>query len=113
MLSFHSVLIILLPQELTHENLWPALERTRKLRQLCVDFHTIPTSYKLEGVTREGDPQRVSQGITVWKGRYKGEAVTLKVFEVSRQDPHIAPFKRVSTLCDPLKRRNVRCCPDG
>ena len=102
MLSFHSVLIILLSQELAHENLWPVVETTRELRQLCADLHTIPTSYKLEGVTREGDqPQRVSQVVDVWKGRYKNEAVTLMVFKVPRQDPHITSFKGVSILCDP------------
>jgi len=52
---------------------------------------------------RVGDySQRISEVIEIWKGRYNGKAVALKVLKVSHQDPHIPLFKRVSMLCDPL-----------
>ena len=85
-----------------------------ELCNLCFDHRTIPTSYKLEGVVKEGNhPHRVSQVIDTWKGRYEGGVVALKVFEVSRQYPHILAFKTVSIAPDPPGRRVIRYCPDG
>ena len=56
---------------------------------------------------REGNhSQRISQVIEIWKGRYGGEAVALKVIKVSRRDPHILAFKRVSM---PRYPREVVC----
>ena len=50
---------------------------------------------------REGDhSKRISESIEIWKGRYKDEVVALKVLKVSRQDPHVLAFTRVSTLRD-------------
>ena len=47
---------------------------------MCSQQRTIPTSYKLEGVVREGDySQGTSQMVEIWKGRYKDEVVALKV----------------------------------
>jgi len=51
---------------------------------------------------REGDySQRISQVIEIWKGRYKDEAVALKVFKVSHHDPQLSAFKKVSMPWDP------------
>jgi len=73
---------------------------------LCHDYGTVPTSYKLEGVVREGDYcLHISQVIKIWKGRYGDEVVALKVFKVPRQDPHILEFKRVSTSRGSLGER--------
>jgi len=45
---------------------------------------------------REGDYcLRISRVIEIWKGRYGDEAVALKVFKVSRQDPHMCEFTQV------------------
>jgi len=75
------------------------MEHTAELRRLCDHHHTIPTSYKLEGVGREGGhPQHTSQVIEIWKGRYKDKVVALKILKVSRQDPHLLAFARVSVL---------------
>jgi len=71
-------------------------------------------SHNLEGVVKEGDHSQpgVSQVIEIWKGRYKGEAVVLKVLKVSPQDPHLPAFKHVSVPRDP--RWRVSCsCPDS
>jgi len=60
------------------------------------------TPSELGGVVREGDySQHVSQVIKIWKGRYRSEAVALKVFEVPRQDPHVSALRRVSIPWDP------------
>ena len=70
----------------------------------CYSDRTIPTSYNLEGVVREGDhSQRISKMIELWKGRYNDKAVTLKVLKVSLQDPHILTFKSVSMSCTPQR----------
>jgi len=56
----------------------------------------------LEGVVREGDhSQCVSKVIEIWKGRYEGEVVALRVLKVSRQYPYTLEFKRVSMPRDP------------
>jgi len=77
------------------------MESTAKLRRLCDRHRTIPTSYRVEGVVREGGySQPISQVIEIWKGRYRGEVVALKVLKVSRQDPHVLAFTSVSISCD-------------
>ena len=55
--------------------------------------------YKLEGVVKEGEhPQhRHSTGvIEIWKGRYNGKVVALKVLRVPPGDPQIRGIKSVS-----------------
>ena len=75
----------------------PGVRGSAGLRWLCRERGAIPTSYKLEGVVREGYHfQRISLVIEIWKGRYKDEGVALKVLKVSREDPHILAFKSVS-----------------
>ena len=75
---------------------------TAELRELCCHHHTIPTSYKLEGIVREGEhSQHISEVIEIWKGRYQDEVVALKVLKVPHQGPHILGFKRVSMSRDP------------
>ena len=49
----------------------------------------------------EDHSEHISQAIEIWKGRYKGEVVALKVLKVSHQGPHILGFKSVSIRCDP------------
>jgi len=76
------------------------VEGTPELERLFVSC-TIPTSYQIEGVVRDGDhSQHVSQAIEIWKGGYKGEVVALKVLKISRQNPDISEFTRVSTPRD-------------
>ena len=97
LLFLHPILIVLLSWQLALGNLWPLAETAAELQKLCGIHNAIPTSYKLEGVVREGDrSQRMSQVIEIWKGRYKDEVVALKVYKVSRQDPHRLQFKSVS-----------------
>ena len=68
-----------------------------ELQRLCDLHHTLPTSYVLEGVTKEGDrPQYTSHATEIWKGRYRDEEVELKILKVSPQDPKILAFKSVS-----------------
>ena len=81
---------------------------------MCGSYRTLPTLYKLEDVVKEGDrPQRISNTAEIWKGRYKDEAVMLKILRVSRQDPHILGLKSVSMLHAPLgwvaRRYSYRC----
>jgi len=77
-----------------------------ELRGLCADHCTVPTSYQLEGVTKEGDcPQRICQETEIWKGGYNGEVAMLKVFRGPR-DYHVQKTKSVSTLSDPRAEGN-------
>jgi len=81
------------------EKIWTDLSR------LCKRRGIIPTPYNLEGVVREGNhSQRICQGVEIWKGRYRDEAVALKVMKVSRQDPHVLAFRGVSMPHNPLWR---------
>ena len=67
-----------------------------QLRSLCGRHLTVPTSYKLEDVVKEGDrPQCISQVTEIWKGRYNDEAVALKVLRVPRDD-HVQKNKSAS-----------------
>jgi len=51
---------------------------------------------------REGDySKNISQVIEIWKGRYKGKVITIKVFKVTPRDPHASTFKTVSVPRDP------------
>jgi len=69
-----------------------------ELRKLCGKHRTIPTSYKLEGVNKEGEyAQRISKATEIWKGRYKDEVVALKILRLPRDDPYIQRVK--SRLC--------------
>lgn len=40
----------------------------------------------------------------IWKGRYKGEEVALKVLRVSRDNPHVMKAKSVSISRDTVER---------
>ena len=85
-----------------------------ELRRLCGKHLTVPGSYRLEGVVKEGDrAQHISQIIDIWKGRYNDEVVALKVLRVPREDPQVGKIKSVSTPCDTLGGRVVRRCSDG
>ena len=65
-------------------------------------YCTVPTLYQLEGVTKEGDhPQSIFQDTEIWKGRYGGEAVVLKVLRGPRDDFRAEKPNIVSTLSDP------------
>jgi hypothetical protein len=96
-------------------------QRIIELRKLCGKHRTVPTSYKLEGVEKggerageEGDDvekegkvaQHNSKVTEIWKGRYKGEVVALKVIRVPQDDPYIQRTKSVSGSCD---LRRVAC----
>jgi len=56
--------------------------------------------------------RRISQIIEIWRGRYKDEVVALRVFKVSRQDPHVLAFVSVSMPRDPLGDGVACCWPD-
>ena len=100
---------MLISQELTRGS--PRLgDDADELVRLCGRHHSIPTSYKLEGVMRVGNhSQHISEVIEIWQGMYKDEVVALKVLKVSRQDPHHDGFKRVSMLHDPPAWVPLRC----
>jgi len=90
-----------------------------KLRKLCGKHRTVPTSYKLEGVEKEGEyAQYISKfkPTETWKGRYKGEVVALKVLRVSRDHPSIQRTESVSGSRDLRRvtpRRSHRWCSDS
>ena len=68
-----------------------------ELQMWCETYRTVPASYKLEGVVREGDhSQRISQETEIWKGRYRDEVVALRVPRVSRQGFDVLKLKSVS-----------------
>ena len=103
------ILIILPLQELARGIAKSKGPSIIKLRKLCGKHRTVPISYKLEGVEKEGDhPQNISKAKTteIWKGRYKGGEVALKVLKVPRDDPQIQRAKSVSGSCD---LRRVAC----
>ncbi|KAF9650321.1 kinase-like protein [Thelephora ganbajun] len=67
---------------------------TIELRRLCGRHCTVPTSYKLADVVKEGDcAQRNSRVAEIWKGRYRDAVVALKVLRVSQDDPHMQRTK--------------------
>ena len=71
-------------------------ESVNKLRKLCGRFRTIPTSYKLRGVKKQGDyPERVSRVTEIWKGVYRDEVVVLKVLMVPKDDPDMQETESV------------------
>jgi len=79
----------------------------------CEVYRTVPTSYKLEDVVREGGhSQRISQETEIWKGRYKGEVVALRVPRVPHEGFDILELKSVSMQGDPWQRV-ARRCSDG
>jgi len=68
-----------------------------ELRKLCGKHRTVPASYELEGVKKEGDrAQRVSKATEIWTGRYDDKMVAVKVLRVSQEDPSIQRAKSVS-----------------
>ena len=89
---------------------------TIELRKLCGNHRTVPTSYKLEGVVKEGEipkHQRRSGVTEIWKGLHNGDVVALKVLRVSRDDPQMQRIKSVSTLRGPLRARSFVVLMDG
>ena len=73
-----------------------------ELRTLCGYYCTVPTLYQLKCVTKEGYyPQSTSQEAEVWKGRYNGEVVALKVLRGPRGDSRLRNTKTVSMSDDP------------
>ena len=63
---------------------------------LCGRHLTVPTTYTLKDVVKEGDrPQCISQVTEIWKGRYNDEAVALKILRVPRDD-HVQRNKSAS-----------------
>ena len=81
-------------------SLWFKEKRTwiTELRMWCEIYCTVPTSYKLEDVVREGDhPQHISQETEIWKGRHKDEVVALKVPRAPHEGFDTSELKSVST----------------
>ena len=69
---------------------------------MCGYYCTVPASYQLEGVTKEGDhPQSIFPDTEVWKGRYDGKAVVLKILRGPRVGSRVEKPNSVSTLNDP------------
>ena len=88
-------------------------ERIIELRRLCGKHRIVPASYKLEGVEKEGEfAQRNSTVAGVWRGRYDGKVVALKVLRVSQNDPDRQRIKSVSASCD-LRRLLAGFLKDG
>jgi hypothetical protein len=72
-------------------------ESVNKLRKLCGRLRTVPTSYKLRGVKKQGGyPERISRVTQIWKGVYRDEVVVLKVLMVPKDDPDIQETESVS-----------------
>ena len=68
-----------------------------ELLELCGRWCTVPTSYKLEGVEKRGlRAQHVSPTTKIWKGRYRGKEVALKVLRVRPDNPLPQTVKSVS-----------------
>lgn len=87
-----------LSQNLTRNNLRPGVARTAHLRDLCGLYGTVPTSYKLEGIVKEGNtPQCTSEVTEVWKGRYNGKLVAIKVIVAPQDDHRRQSLKSVSS----------------
>ena len=95
---FPPILIIPLPQELARRNSRPGGEGVIELLTMCGYYRTVPASYQLEGVTKEEDhPQSIFQDTEIWKGRYDGETVVLKVLRGPRVDSRAEKYNSVST----------------
>ena len=59
-----------------------------ELLELCGHWRMFPTSYQLEGVVKEGKYAKHTSNTTeIWKGKYKGKEVALKILRVHRDDP--------------------------
>jgi len=82
---------------------WSKGQGTIELRKLCGYYCTVPISYQLEGVTKEGShPQHISRVADIWKGRYNGQVVALKVLRGSRGGYHMQTTRNVSVSHEPL-----------
>ena len=72
-----------------------------ELLELCGHWRMFPTSYQLEGVVKEGtDAEHTSKTTEIWKGKYKGKEVTLKILRVHRDDPQAQAVESVSMSRD-------------
>lgn len=99
-------------QELARGNVRSKGKTIIELRRLCGRYSTVPSSYKLESAVKDGDrAQRISKVTEIWKGRYNGEVVALKVLRVPQDDSHLKSIRSVSMSCG---RREVPCpCSDS
>jgi hypothetical protein len=72
-----------------------------ELRALCGKHRTVPTTYQLNGVVKEGSyPYRSSRVTEIWTGKYKGKEVAIKVLRVSRDNSDVQKAKSVSISRD-------------
>ncbi|KAF9785448.1 kinase-like domain-containing protein [Thelephora terrestris] len=79
---------------------WPGLankkegpkgDRYIELLRLCTLWHTVPTSYELGDVMRQGDSALQVSGVTeIWEGLYDGEVVALKVLRLPQNNDEAA-----------------------
>jgi len=96
------ILITPLPQELVRRNPGPGGAGVIELLTMCDYYHTVPASYQLEGVTKEGDrPKSIFPDTEIWEGKYDGKVVVLKVLRGPRVDSHMQKTDTVSTSSDP------------
>ena len=76
-----------------------------ELLELCGRWCTVPRSYTLQGVVKEGQyAQHVSQTTEIWKGRYKEGYVALKILRGLRDDPLSHKAQSVSAFGDSRAR---------
>jgi len=94
-------------QELARGKLESKGKSVIELRRLCGKHRTVPKSYILEGAEREGEcAQHKSKTADIWKGRYKGEVVALKILRVPQDGPYAQKTESVSRSCN---LRRVTC----
>ena len=99
-MRFPLLVLIFLSKDLVYtreESKWASVI---KLWKLCGRSRTIPTSYKLSGVKKQGDyPERISRVTEIWKGVYRDEVVALKVLIVPKDDPDERETESASISC--------------
>ncbi|KAF9785469.1 kinase-like domain-containing protein [Thelephora terrestris] len=72
-------------KELANRKEGPKGDSFIELSQLCTLWHTVPTTYELGGVVKQGDCALHAGGMTeIRKGVYDGEVVALKVLRLHR-----------------------------
>jgi hypothetical protein len=65
-----------------------------ELFQLCTFWHTVPVSYELKGVVKQGDSfLRISGMTEIWEGTYHGEVVALKVLQLPQNNDGVGERK--------------------
>jgi len=93
-------MIITLFQELTRGVSKSKGKSIIELRKLCGKHRTVPTAYKLDGVEKEGECAQHNSKTQIWKGRYKGDVVALKILRLPQEDPSIQRIESVSKSRD-------------